>query len=81
MVRSIHRFRVGVEIRLRQGRSDPASVVTGLRIVGGMSVVPGLTQLLASRRLDGLRMGLVCNPASVDARLAHASDLVLHARA
>jgi uncharacterized protein YbbC (DUF1343 family) len=51
----------------------------GFGIVGGMSVVPGLTRLLASRRLEGLRVGLVCNPASVDARLAHASDLVLHA--
>jgi uncharacterized protein YbbC (DUF1343 family) len=44
-----------------------------------MSVVLGLTRLLASRRLEGLRVGLVCNPASVDATLAHASDLLLHA--
>ena len=44
-----------------------------------MSVVPGLTRLLASRRLEGLRVGLVCNPASVDGTLAHASDLVLGA--
>jgi len=44
-----------------------------------MSVVTGLTRLLASRRLEGLRVGLVCNPASVDATLAHASDLLLHA--
>lgn len=44
-----------------------------------MSVIPGLTHLLASRRLDGLRVGLVCNPASVDARLAHAADLVFEA--
>lgn len=48
-------------------------------IVGAMSVIPGLTRLLASRRLDGLRVGLVCNPASVDARLAHAADLVFGA--
>ncbi|MCX6551287.1 MAG: DUF1343 domain-containing protein [Acidobacteria bacterium] len=41
-----------------------------------MPVVPGLTRLLASRQLEGLRVGLVCNPASVDARLDHASDLV-----
>jgi len=41
-----------------------------------MSVVPGLTRLLASRQLDGLRVGLVCNPASVDAYLDHAADLV-----
>jgi len=44
-----------------------------------MSVIPGLTRLLASRRLEGLRVGLVCNPASVDAQLAHASDLLLRA--
>ena len=44
-----------------------------------MSVAPGLTRLLASRRLEGLRVGLVCNPASVDGRLAHASDLLLNA--
>jgi len=44
-----------------------------------MSVVTGLTRLLASRRLEGLRVGLVCNPASVDATLAHASDLLLRA--
>jgi uncharacterized protein YbbC (DUF1343 family) len=44
-----------------------------------MSVVPGLTVLLAARRLEGLRVGLVCNPASVDAQFAHASDLVCHA--
>ncbi len=44
-----------------------------------MSVIPGLTRLLASRRLDGLRVGLVCNPASVDANLDHAADLLLRA--
>ncbi|HOQ60361.1 MAG TPA: DUF1343 domain-containing protein, partial [Vicinamibacterales bacterium] len=44
-----------------------------------MSVIPGLTSLLASRRLDGLRVGLVCNPASVDANLDHAADLLLRA--
>jgi uncharacterized protein YbbC (DUF1343 family) len=44
-----------------------------------MSVIPGLTRLLASRRLEGLRVGLVCNPASVDAALAHAADLVFEA--
>jgi uncharacterized protein YbbC (DUF1343 family) len=40
-----------------------------------MSVIPGLTRLLASHELDGLRVGLVCNPASVDANLDHAADL------
>jgi uncharacterized protein YbbC (DUF1343 family) len=41
-----------------------------------MSVVPGLTRLLASRQLEQLRVGLVSNPASVDANLDHAADLV-----
>ncbi len=44
-----------------------------------MAVVPGLTRLLASRDLDGHRVGLVCNPASVDADLNHAADLVFAA--
>ena len=44
-----------------------------------MSVIPGLTRLLDSRALDGQRVGLVCNPASVDAALTHASDLVFEA--
>ena len=41
-----------------------------------MAVIPGITRLLASRALHGLRVGLVCNPASIDVHLAHASDLV-----
>ncbi|MCX6546391.1 MAG: DUF1343 domain-containing protein [Acidobacteria bacterium] len=41
-----------------------------------MTVVPGLTRLLASRDLKGRRVGLVCNPASVDADLNHAADLI-----
>jgi uncharacterized protein YbbC (DUF1343 family) len=44
-----------------------------------MSVVPGLTCLLRSRQLEGLRVGLVSNPASVDANLDHAADLVFRA--
>ena len=44
-----------------------------------MSVVPGITRLLASRALAGQRVGLVCNPASVDADLVHVSDLVFAA--
>jgi len=44
-----------------------------------MAVVPGLTRLLASRALQGLRVGLVCNPASVDAGLSHAVDLMMAA--
>jgi uncharacterized protein YbbC (DUF1343 family) len=44
-----------------------------------MAVIPGLTRLLDSRRLEGQRVGLVCNPASVDANLRHAADLVFRA--
>ncbi len=41
-----------------------------------MPVVPGLTRLVDSRRLHGLRVGLVCNPASTGPDLRHAVDLV-----
>lgn len=44
-----------------------------------MAVTTGLTRLLTSRTLEGLRVGLVCNPASVNESLAHASDLVFDA--
>jgi uncharacterized protein YbbC (DUF1343 family) len=44
-----------------------------------MSVVPGLTRLLESRQLEGLRVGLVSNPASVDANLDHAAGLLWRA--
>lgn len=42
-----------------------------------MRVIPGLTRLLESDRklIEGQRVGLVSNPASVDAQLAHAADL------
>jgi uncharacterized protein YbbC (DUF1343 family) len=39
-----------------------------------MPVQLGCERLLASRTLDGRRVGLVCNPASVDSRLVHAAD-------
>jgi uncharacterized protein YbbC (DUF1343 family) len=35
----------------------------------------GCEQLLASNALDGKRVGLVCNPASVDGELRHVADL------
>mgnify|MGYP001606283004 FL=1 len=44
-----------------------------------MAVVLGLTRLLASGDLEGLRVGLLCNPASVDAELRHATDLIFDA--
>ncbi len=42
-------------------------------------VVPGITSLVASGRLDGLRVGLVANPSSVDAGFTHAADLLAQA--
>jgi uncharacterized protein YbbC (DUF1343 family) len=39
-----------------------------------MRVRLGLERLLDGSRLDGLRVGLVCNPASVDGDLRHAAD-------
>jgi uncharacterized protein YbbC (DUF1343 family) len=42
-----------------------------------MPVSIGFDQLLASGRLLGRRVGLVCNPASVDAELRHAADRLI----
>src|SRR5215510_3351895 len=39
-----------------------------------MPIALGSEQLLGSGRLDGLRIGIVCNPASVDHSLAHVID-------
>jgi len=39
-----------------------------------MTVQLGCERLLASHALDGKRVGLVCNPASVDAGLRHVAD-------
>jgi uncharacterized protein YbbC (DUF1343 family) len=39
-----------------------------------LNVQLGCERLLASHALDGKRVGLVCNPASVDARLRHMAD-------
>ncbi len=41
-----------------------------------MPVITGLTRLIQSRTLEGLRVGLVSNPASVDEHLVHAADLL-----
>jgi len=38
-------------------------------------VQPGCERLLASNALDGKRVGVVCNPASVDSGLRHVADL------
>ena len=39
-----------------------------------MAVVLGLERLLDSPALDGARVGIVCNPASVDHGLRHIAD-------
>jgi uncharacterized protein YbbC (DUF1343 family) len=39
-----------------------------------MALFLGSDRLLASNRLEGRRVGIVCNPASVDARLRHIAD-------
>ena len=39
-------------------------------------VTLGVTRLLGSRALQGKRVGLVCNPASVDSHLHHVVDLM-----
>ena len=47
-----------------------------------MSIALGVERLLASSGLDHLRVGLVCNPASVDRDLRHVADrLASHPRA
>jgi len=47
-----------------------------------MRITLGSERLLASSRLDGLRVGIVCNPASVDHDFVHIVDrLAAHPRA
>jgi len=47
-----------------------------------MSVCLGSDRLLASNDLDGARVGVVCNPASVDRQLRHVADrLAVHPKA
>jgi uncharacterized protein YbbC (DUF1343 family) len=41
-----------------------------------MSVQLGSERLLASSRLDGARVGIVCNPASVDHEFVHIADRI-----
>jgi uncharacterized protein YbbC (DUF1343 family) len=45
--------------------------------MSGVQVKLGSTRLLESGALGGKRIGLVCNPASVDHRLLHLVDLML----
>jgi len=47
-----------------------------------MSIALGSERLLASSALDGRRVGIVCNPASVDTELRHVADrLAAHPKA
>src|SRR5947208_17116584 len=47
-----------------------------------MAILLGSERLLDSSRLDGARVGIVCNPASVDGRLRHVADrLAAHPKA
>ena len=39
-----------------------------------MSVVLGSERLLESRLLAGRRVGIVCNPASIDGEFRHVAD-------
>ena len=39
-----------------------------------MAILLGSDALLASGRLDGCRVGIVCNPASIDASFRHIVD-------
>ena len=49
-------------------------------IIGVMPVSLGTDRLLASGRLDGRRVGIVCNPASVDRELRHIADRLVGRR-
>ena len=42
-----------------------------------MPVSLGTDRLLASSRLDGRRVGIVCNPASIDRELRHIADRLI----
>jgi Uncharacterized protein conserved in bacteria len=44
-----------------------------------MPVSLGTDRLLASGRLDGRRVGIVCNPASIDANIRHIADRLVTA--
>src|SRR5205809_4730104 len=47
-----------------------------------MAILLGSERLLDSSRLDGARVGIVCNPASIDRQLRHVADrLAAHPRA
>src|SRR5581483_3310139 len=43
-------------------------------MIATMSIRLGSERLLESRALDGKRVGIVCNPASVDRDLRHVAD-------
>jgi uncharacterized protein YbbC (DUF1343 family) len=54
----------------------------GCEIIARVPVLLGSERLLAASALDGKRVGLVCNPASVDHDFRHVADRVgAHPRA
>jgi uncharacterized protein YbbC (DUF1343 family) len=55
---------------------EPPKIVrsTPLNIIGGVRVVLGSEQLLESGTLAGRRVGIVCNPASIDGGFRHIAD-------
>jgi uncharacterized protein YbbC (DUF1343 family) len=66
-------------VRDTGARQDPACTTN---IIEPMSVILGSERLLDSRDLDGARVGIVCNPASVDRQLRHVADrLAAHPKA
>jgi uncharacterized protein YbbC (DUF1343 family) len=46
-----------------------------------MSLKLGSERLVSSSKLDGVRVGVVCNPASVDGRFRHIADQIAESRA
>jgi uncharacterized protein YbbC (DUF1343 family) len=53
------------------------SSVTVLSYNPAVSVLLGSSRLLASGRLAGRRVGIVCNPASIDAGFTHIVDALM----
>lgn len=52
--------------------------MTSTAAQGAALVTPGIDRLLTSERhlVDGRRVGLLCNPASINARFRHSADLL-----
>jgi uncharacterized protein YbbC (DUF1343 family) len=57
-------------------------IVSSPAVARRATVTPGIERLLGPERefIAGRRVGLVCNPASVDSRFRHAADLLFETR-